>query len=132
MSLIKILLRPITGKKEPLIFVGNGNAQLDEIWHSLTKEGTSPSLDIEFSEKNLYDALRGYLDKQGVQYKQQGEHSPKILLRLEEPKDIAILKQFCTNVKTYKAIESKIHSEEDDKKLIAFKDELAEYASRYS
>jgi len=134
MSLVKLLVKPIAGKKYPLIFIGDGNTSeitFSESWDSLTNHGQLKPEEIEFDRVSLYNAIRGYLDEKGVSYKSQGKVSNDSLLRLDEDKDIRTLISFLSDVKKYNAIENRIHSGDEQKALDEFKEQLGKYASKY-
>jgi hypothetical protein len=134
MSLIKILQKTITGKKTPLIFVEDGNsseANLSDSWDSLTNHGQLVPQSIKFDRANLYNAVRAYLDEQGVSYKAQGKVSNDVLLRLDEDKDIRTLITFLSDVKKYDELENRVHSGDEQKELEEFRARLNRYASKY-
>ena len=134
MSLIRILQKSITGKKTPLIFVGDGDDSEQtffELWDSLTNHGDVKPVEIKFDRVNLYNAVRGYLDDKRISYKTQGKVSADYLLRLDEDKDIKVLMQFLADVKKYVCIEDRLHSNEEQKELETFKEQLTKYASMH-
>ena len=132
MSLVKILIKPISGKKTPLAFIGDGNsseATFGKSWDYLASN--REPLEIKFDRVNLYNALRGYLDEKGVSYKPQGEVSTDFLLRLDEDKDILTAMKFLGDVKKYNQLENRSHSGDERKGLDEFKEQLGKYASKY-
>jgi hypothetical protein len=134
MSLVQILQKPILGKKNPLIFVGDENnfeQTFYELWDSLTNHGELKSLSVNFDRVNLYNAIRGYLDDKKVTYKPQGKVSTDFLLRLDEDKDIQTLISFLTEVKKYDKIENRSHSLDEQKELEEFREQLEKYSSKY-
>ena len=131
MSLIHILQKPISARKNPLIFVRNGEILTDRTWYSLTNDNTLPFMDLQFDRVNLYNAVRGYLDEQGIKYKPQGENPLNILLRLDEESDIITLMHLFAKVKRNNEIEARIHSGEEEKAVIKFREQLTTYASKY-
>ena len=131
MSLVRILQKSIVGKKNPLIFVGEGDDSEQtffESWDSLTNHGELKPIEIKFDRVNLYNAVRGYLEDKGITYKTQGKISANYLLRLDEDKDIKVLMQFLADVKKYGCIEDRLHSNEEQKELETFKEQLTKYA----
>jgi hypothetical protein len=134
MSLVKLLVKPITGRKYPLVFLGDGNTAettFMESWDSLTNHGERNPSQVKFDKVNLYNAVRGYLDEQGVNYKPQGKISNDFLLRLDEDKDVRTLVQFLAEVKKYDELEAKIHSGDEEKEIVEFRAKLGKYASKY-
>jgi len=136
MSLVKILQKPIKGK-EPLIFVGDGNsseATFMESWDSLTNYGDIKTTEIKFDRVSLYNAVKGFLDENGISYKAQGKVSTDYLLRLDYDGDKRTLMQFLAEVKKYDKLENSsksAHSQKEQQDLEELRKQLTRYASKY-
>lgn len=133
MSLVKILVKPITGVKKNILFVIDGSnvePKSSQFFNYLVQSGNKP-ISVNVQGIQTYNALRGYLDEKGVEYQKHGDISKDHLFRLEDVEDIKVLNKFFTEIKHYEELENKVHSAEDEEKITSFNNYLKQLASKY-
>ena len=125
MSLVTILDRYALNGRH-LLFILNGEASSDKTsFYSLTDKGSLRTFNLDSDEINLYNAIRGYLDKKKIKYKSSDKRSEDFLLVLDNEQIYPVL-GLIGEISKNNHLEEMTHSPDAE-----FKDKLKSYALDY-
>ncbi len=136
MSSIKILQKSLPSKKKNLLFILNADnidSTTRAAWDALENSTTTGSSTLSLERVDIYNALRAYMDEEGIPYTSHGELSKEYLIRLEDGNDIKRTSELLKTIAGYGQLESstKTRSVVEDEGLTEFKQRMNEAAKRY-